>query len=265
MGDWWQGVLGWVESWNDSQGFWTAVQGIATLVAAVAALVALFIARSQLSELIRSNKLLASSNDAMTHSNVALTRPYVVVDFQFRPTIDREGAVRGTTIAVHIENAGRTPAKNLRLLVDPPFPLPDDVKNPNWRTAVQELNKVMDGNTTIKSLTHVRPMTFYLDEAGDIMGTEEQSSGEWKVTATYEDAEGHRFSEESVLELSHWRRAMVTVDPAYRIAKGVQAVAFQVKNQKVPKLDFEFPAAPKPRIGRPTTRRVIRRIGRKLT
>lgn len=243
-------------------GLLTAVQGVATLIAAVAALVALFIAKSQLAELIRSNKLLASPNDAMTHSNIALTRPYVIVDFHFRPKVDREGAIRGTTIAVHVENAGRTPAKNLRMKVDPTFPLPDDAKNPNWRTAVAELNKVMDGDTVVKSLTQVRPMTFYLDEAGDIMGTEEQPSGHWEVTVTYEDAEGHEFSEVSVLELSHWRRAMVTVDPVYRIAKGVQAVAYKVKNKKMPSLDFEFPASSRSRIGRLSTRHLRKRGGR---
>ncbi len=264
--DWWKGVVGWAESWNESQGFWTAVQGVATLIAAVAALVALFIARSQLAELIRSNKLLASSNDAMTHSNMALTRPYVVVDFQFRPSIGRDGDVKGTTIAVEIENAGRSPAKNLRLKVEPPFPLPDDPNNPNWRTAVEELNKAMDGMTVIKSLTHVRPIAFYLDEATDIMGTEERAAGEWEVTATYEDADGHEFTEVSVLELSHWRRALVTVDPVYRIAKGVQAVAYEVKNKAMPSLDLEFPAAPiapQPRMGRPSTRWVTKRVARR--
>lgn len=44
---------------------------------------------------------------------------------------------------------------------------------------------------------------------------------------------GHEFRETSVLELSHWRRALVTVDPLHRIAKGVQNVAYEVKNKKV--------------------------------
>jgi hypothetical protein len=252
-------VIGWAESWNGSQGFWTAVQGVGTFLAALAALVALIIARSQLAELIRSNKLLASSNDAMTHSNVALTRPYVVVDFEFRPSVGRDGNLLGTTIAVLIENAGRTPAKNLRLKVNPPFPLPDDPKNPGWSKAVEELNKAMNGETVIKSLTRVRPLSFYLDEAKDIMGSDEKAAGSWEVSATYEDAEGHTFSEVSVLELSHWRLGLVTVDPAYRIAKGVQAVAYEVKNKKLPSLDFESPPAPRNKIGRPATRRVTKR------
>lgn len=265
MEQWWQGVLNWIASWGDGQGFWTAVQGVGTLVAAVAALVALSIARSQLSALTESNNLLAESNDSMTQSNVALTRPYVIVDFQFRPSIGRDGDVKGTTIAVAIESVGRTPAKNLRLKVDPPFPLPDDPTNPNWRTAVEELNKTMNGTTVIKSVTHIRPIAFYLDQTADIMGTDEQAAGEWTVTATYEDGSGRVFSEVSVLELSHWRRALVTVDPDYRTAKAVQAVAYEVKNKKMPSLDFEFPQPPtaaRPHIGRPLTRRVSTRGGR---
>lgn len=258
--DWWKSVLAWISTWNGSQGFWTAVQGIGTVIAAVAALVALIIAGKQLGELIRSNNLLAASNDAMTRSNVALTRPYVVVDFQFRPFVDREGTVRSTTITVHVENAGRTPAKNLTLKVDPPFPVPQNKKQPAWAEGVAELNKAMNGETVIRSLTPIRPLSYYLDEADDIMGTDETPAGHWRVTATYQDAEGRTFSEESVLELSHWRRAMVTVDPMYRIAKGVQAVAYQVKEKKLPSLNFEFPAAPRPRVAHPRTRATSRRL-----
>jgi hypothetical protein len=258
----WEGFLDWLGSWNDSQGFWTAVQGVGTVLAAVAAMFALAIARSQLSELIRSNKLLADSNDAMTHSNIALTRPYVVVDFEFRPFVDRSGSVRSTTIAVRIENAGRTPAKNVRLRVDPAFPLPGEPEHSrfkDWRDAVKELNRVTNGRTVIRSLTHVRSLSYYLSETADTMRTAESAAGSWTVTATYEDNDGHVFEEETVLELSAWRQAMLTVDPAYRVAKGVEAIAYEIRTKKLPSLDFEFPAVPRATIGRPKTRGSSRR------
>lgn len=251
--------MAWTESWNESQGFWTAVQAVATVIAAVAALIAVIIAGRQLGELIRSNRLLASSNDAMTQSNVALTRPYVVVDFQFRPFMDRSGSVRSTTITVHVENAGRTPAKNLRLHVEPAFPVPHDDEHPGWERGVRELNRVMNGSTVIKTLTPLRSLSYYLAKAEDIMGTEGEPASEWKVTARYEDTAGRTFAEESILELSHWRRAMVTVDPVYRIAKSVQAVAHEVKNKKLPTLDLTLPPT-SPRVGRPRIR-----IGRAQT
>lgn len=155
----WDTFIDWLATWNASQGFWTFVQGIGTVLAAVAAIIALWIARSQLSQLNKSNRLLAESNDAMTQSNLALTRPYVVVDFEFRSSIGRSGDITGTNIAVHIENAGRTPAKNLRLKVEPPFPVPDDPGNPGWKPAVEELNKVMNGETVIRSLTNIRALS----------------------------------------------------------------------------------------------------------
>ncbi|MDH6181417.1 hypothetical protein M2152_001599 [Microbacteriaceae bacterium SG_E_30_P1] len=252
----WESFLGWVADWNQSQGFWTAVQAVGTVLAAAAALVAVIVARSQLAELTRSNGLLTNSNDSMTRSNIALTRPYVVIDFEFRPQVDRAGATRGTSIAVRVENAGKTPAKDLTLKVTPSFPLPDDPRNLNWRKAVGELNTIMNGETVIKSLTHVRPLSFYIDQAKDIMGDDVDAGG-WQVDAIYYDAEGHKFVERTTLELSHWRRALVTVDPTYRIAKGVQAIAYEVKNQKVPSLDFTFESTPH-RIGRPSMRGVSR-------
>lgn len=145
---------------------------------------------------------------------------------------------------MHVENAGRTPAKNLRLRVDPPFPVPHDPEHPGWEQGVLELNRVMNGVTVIKALTPLRSLSYYLAEADDIMGSDEVPAGEWMVIASYEDAGGRSFREESILELSHWRRAMVTVDPVYRIAKSVQAVAYEVKNKKLPRLEFTFPSTP---------------------
>lgn len=117
-------LAAWIETWNSSQGFWAATQAVGTIIAAVAALIALAIARKQLRGSIQSNQLLTSSNDAMTESSSALTRPYIVVGFQYRPFVDRAGVTRSTTVTVHVENAGRTPAENLRLRVEPSFPVP---------------------------------------------------------------------------------------------------------------------------------------------
>lgn len=231
--EWWEAILDWAQGWNETQGFWTAVQGAGTLLAAVAALVALSIAKSQLSALTRSNELLADSNDAMTRSNAALTRPYVVVDFDFLPEVTRDGNMSGSSILVLVENVGRTPAKNLRLKADPPFPVPNDPSNPGWAPAVEELNRVMNGETVIRSLTHVRNLRYYVDEAKDIMGSDDKPAEAWTVEATYEDSDGNEYRETFALELSHWRRAIATADPLHRIAKGIQGVAYEIKNKKV--------------------------------
>ncbi|MBX3100123.1 MAG: hypothetical protein KF761_11145 [Salinibacterium sp.] len=204
------------------------------MLAAIAALIALLIARSQLAELIRSNKLLASSNDAMTHSNVALTRPYVVVDFELMPTMHRTGSVSGSLLNVLIENVGRTPAKNLRLKVDHPFAPSKEPDNLGWKSAIEELNRVMNGDTAIKQLTHVKPLRYYLDEAGDIMGSEDPLQWpSWNVTASYTDADGHEFNETFTLEIGFWRRALAIADPLVQIRSVIEGVAYEIKNMKL--------------------------------
>ena len=259
----WRGVLGWVQSWNDAQGLWTAVQGIGTLVAAVAALIAVFIAKSQLGELIRSNTLLSDSNDAMTASNVAATRPYITVDFDFRPALSRSGGMHAVSLAVKIENIGRTPAKNLRLKLDAPFEVPSASSDGrDFSESISALNRLMDGKTVIKTLTPVRPMIYFVGENTTLMAATTPST-EWTIGASYEDAEGREFKEEFSLELEHWKLALVNADPLQRIAKNLEGVAYEVKSKRMPSLDVEFPTPPTPRIGRPATRAVGKRSARK--
>jgi hypothetical protein len=248
----------WLTDWNDTQGFWTAVQGVGTVLAAVAALIALGIAKSQLGQLIESNRLLAKSNDAMTDSNLSLTRPYVVVDFELMPTVGRSGNTTSSLVNVLIENVGRTPAKNLTMKVDRPFAPHMEPDQPGWKGAIKELNRVMDGETVVKSLTHVKPLRYYLDDAGDIMGGDDPSEWQsWVVTAKYYDADGNEFKEEWTLELGYWRQSLAIPDPLVRIGKVIEGVAYEVKNKRLPSLDFTFPeprADPKPtrKMGRPS-------------
>lgn len=256
----WDDILRWAEDWNDTQGFWSAVQGVGTVLAAIAALVALFIAKSQLSELIRSNKLLADSNDAMTHSNLSLTRPYVVVDFELMPSVSRTGSISSSLVNVLIENVGRSPAKNLILNVDHPFAPAGQPDQPGWASAISELNRVMNGETVIRSLTHVKPLRYYLDDASDIMGGDDPAEWpSWTVNAKYDDADGNEFNESWTLELGYWRRSLAIADPLVRIGKVIEGVSYEIKNKKMPSLDFEFPPAPRPAIGRPRLRRLTRR------
>jgi hypothetical protein len=77
--------------------FWATVQGVGTVVAAVAAVIARVIAAGQLRQLSASNRLLAESN-------IALTRPYVVVDYEFRPSALRGGGTGGTSVFMTVRN-----------------------------------------------------------------------------------------------------------------------------------------------------------------
>lgn len=262
MVEWWQQTLGWAASWNDYQGFWTALQGLGTIVAAVAALVAVFIARSQLAELIRSNKLLSDSNDAMTASNVAATRPYITVDLDFRPALSRSGGTHAVSLAVKVENIGRSPAKNLRLKLDTPFEAGvEGSRGRDFTESIDALNRLMNGTTVIKTLTPVRPLTYFVGDSGTLM-VDGKAPTDWTITATYEDAEGRQFLEEFSLELEHWKLALVTADPLQRIAKNLEGVAYEVRTKRLPRPDLEVLAPRQTRIGRPRARAIRRGRGR---
>ncbi|WP_091228107.1 hypothetical protein [Microbacterium sp. 3J1] len=207
--------------------FWAAVQGIGTVIAAVAAIVALLIAGSQLRQLIASNRLLAASNDTMAESNIALTRPYVVVDYDFRPSITRNGGTSGTSVFVVIRNDGRTPAHNIRMAVDRPFAPISQPDQEGWRKSVEDLNRMMNGETALRSLTSTRPLKYYLDD-GKIFGVSDEPAPAWTVRVTYEDAEGRRFTESFHLDVEPWRRSIAIGDPLIQAGKYIDAVAHEL-------------------------------------
>lgn len=208
--------------------FWAAVQGIGTVLAAVAAIIALVIAGRQLRELISSNRLLAASNEAMTESNIAITRPYVVVDFEFIPSVSRTGSTFGVSVFVTIRNDGRTPAHKLTMTVDRPFAPPTPAETDGWKESISDLNRVTDGSTIIRSLTNTRPLKYYL--AGqEIFSAETEQAPEWTVDVRYFDSAGREFRESFALEIEPWRRSVAVADPLVRIGKYLDGVAHELK------------------------------------
>lgn len=192
----------------------------------------------------------------MTASNVAAIRPYVTVDLDFRPALSRSGGIHEISVAVRIENVGRTPAKDLKLQLNPPFDAEDG--GPSRREFVKSIeapNLLMNGESVIKTLTPRRPMIYPVGDSASAMGSEESTPGEWAVEASYEDAEGREFRDTFTLALAPWRLALVNVDPLQRAAKNIEGVAYEIKNKRLPSLDFEFPKPTRPRNSRPRVRR----------
>lgn len=208
--------------------FWAAVQGIGTVLASIAAIIALVIAGKQLGELIASNRLLAASNDAMTESNIALTRPYVVVDFEFSVSASRNGGSIGTSVFVIIRNEGKTPAHSVTITADHPFASVSEPDTEGWRKSIEDLNRMTDGSTVLRSLTNSRPLKYYLDGV-EFFGEADEPAQSWTVTVRYEDAAGRWFHERFVLEIEPWRRSLAVADPLARIGKYIDSVAHEVK------------------------------------
>lgn len=222
---------------------WSAVQGIGTLLAAVAAIIALVIAGRQLGELIASNGLLAASNDAMTESNLALTRPYVVVDFEFSVSASRTGGSIGTSVFVIVRNDGRTPAHNVTMAADQPFRSVSEPDTDGWRKSIEDLNRMTDGSTVLRSLTNSRPLKYYLDGV-EFFGKADEPAPSWVVHVRYEDAGGREFRDRFVLEVEPWRRSVADAEPLARIGKYIDSVAHEVKSLsgvvKSKRLDFNI-------------------------
>lgn len=249
--------------------FWAAVQGVGTIVAAVAAVIALVIAGSQLRQLIASNRILADSNDTMAASNIALTRPYVVVDFEFRPSVSRTGGTTGTTVFVVVRNDGRTSAHNIKMTVDRPFAAVSLVDQVGWRKSLEDLNRLMDGASVLRSLTSTRPLKYVLDTQG-IFGAADEPAPRWEVTVTYEDADGRSFDDVFHLEVEPWRRSVAIPDPLIQTGKYVDAVAHELKElrstirAKDTSVTVGAATAASPVTGLRDARRVRRLSGRRL-
>lgn len=243
--------------------FWSAVQGVGTVIAAAAAIIALIIAGSQLRQLIASNRLLADSNDTMAESNIALTRPYVVVDYEFRPSLTRGGGTSGTSVFVVIRNDGQTPAHNITLEVDRPFTPLSEPDQDGWRKSVEDLNRMMNGRSILRFLTSTRPLKYYLDDEA-IFGVSDEPAPAWTVTATYEDANGREFEETFHLDVEPWRRSIAIGDPLLRVGKYIDAVAYEIREMKKTVRGKQMAVTVQPRIStsRGTGLRHRRRVDR---
>lgn len=243
--------------------FWAAAQGIGTIIAAVAAIIALVIAGSQLRQLIASNRILADSNDTMAASNIALTRPYVVVDLEFRPSVTRAGGTNGTTVFIVIRNDGRTPAHNITMTVDRPFAAVSVVDQEGWRKSLEDLNRMMDGVSVLRSLTSTRPLKYVLDKQG-IFGSADEPAPRWEVRVSYEDANGRTFQEVFHLEVEPWRRSVAIPDPLIQAGKYVDAVAHELKDLRstIRSKDMSVTVSPAPVVHSGGRSRDARRVHR---
>ncbi|PYD00038.1 hypothetical protein B4U78_013075 [Microbacterium esteraromaticum] len=243
--------------------FWSAVQGVGTLIAAIAAIIALIIAGNQLRQLIASNRLLAESNDTMAASNIALTRPYVVVDYEFHPSLTRGGGTSGTSVFVVIRNDGRTPAHNITMTVDRPFAPLSKPDEDGWRKSVHDLNRMMDGTSVLRSLTSTRPLKYYLDDEA-LFGVSDEEAPAWTVAVKYEDADGRSFQEFFHLDVEPWRRSLAIGDPLLRVGKYIDSVAHRLgdMNRTIRGKQTSITVAPRTSTSGPTGQRHRRRVER---
>ena len=199
----------------------------------------------------------------MAESNIALTRPYVVVDYEFRPSLTRTGGTSGTSVFVVIRNDGRTPAHNVTMSVDHPFSPISAPDQEGWSKSIEDLNRMMNGTSVLRSLTSTRPLKHYLDDEA-LFGVSDEPAPAWTVTVNYEDGDGRAFEESFHLDVEPWRRSVAIGDPLLRVGKYIDAVAHQLRdvNRTIRGKQTGVKVEPRISVSRGNGRRDQRRVER---
>jgi hypothetical protein len=152
--------------------------------------------------------------------------------------------------------------------VDRPFTPLSEPDQEGWRKSLEDLNRMMDGHSVLRSLTSTRPLKYYLDDEA-IFGVSDEPAPAWTVTASYEDANGRKFEETFHLDVEPWRRSIAIGEPLLRVGKYIDAVAYEIRDMKNTVRSKQTTVNVEPRIsvsrgtGRRNRRRVERLRGRR--
>lgn len=115
------------------------------------------------------------------------------------------------------------------MIADHAFAPVSEPDTDGWRKSLEDLNRMTDGSTILRSLTNSRPLKYYLDGV-ELFGREDEPAPSWTVAVRYEDAGGREFHDRFTLEIEPWRRSVAIADPLTRIGKYIDSVAHEVKS-----------------------------------
>ncbi len=243
---------------------WQAWWGFA---ATVVAAILLFVAWKQLSGLAESNSQLARSNELLTESNKAISRPVVVVEYLFERHASRDysNSDNRSSVYVIIRNVGTSPARDVLFTVSPAF---EKVSSAVADATTEFLNELFSGRRPIKMLAPGQTLKYVLDSAREALKSTTLPA-EYQITVAYTDLQRSEvFSDEFVLEMSHWGMTIGEVAPLKRLSKDVQFLTQSIRDDskglpmianRVEQVASKISVPPAPRIvGRPRT------SGRKL-
>lgn len=242
---WWN-IAGWptAEEW---QAFWAFIAVIAAVVTALAAILAVWIARSQLGELIASNRELKAANDAAAAANknaaaaneaaaaanklaaeasLRSVRPFVSVDFEVRKHEHRNA--NGPLVAsvwVRVTNSGRSPARDVCLSVEPAMAVED-------QAIADRLAELFNGKPNLPLLNPGRSMAFMFAKAPEVFSTPIADTV-FTISAKYSSLDSaYDFSEDFPLTLSVHGPALLETNGLRRISKDIQALTEMLRRRK---------------------------------
>lgn len=129
-------------------------------------------------------------------SSDELTRPYIVVDFEFRSII----------MKVRVKNISQRPARNVEIVVDPPF-ASSRAEN------AEKLRRVYARGRTIPLLSPGRGISYLLDSAPEYIKNTALPR-RYTVTASYSGrlSSRTRFVDTFILDIDQWAEALQEID-----------------------------------------------------
>jgi hypothetical protein len=198
---------------------WSAIFG-------ATAFIALWFAWYQIKQVDSSNKELVAANDAARLVNLETIRPRVQVALSpFRAVSKTRGQPARGALHIELTNTGTSPARNLRLTVDPPFTsLPKFFKPGLMDDHLVEINRFFKGSVVFHDLNPGVPYLWYLGEVPDLF---DDSTGPrtYRVTAEYEaSTTSQPYVDVFVLDFDVEKKREVAIDPLIRIGRDLEVV-----------------------------------------
>jgi hypothetical protein len=199
---------------------WSALFG-------ASALVALGFAWYQVRQVDQSNKALIVSNDLARQVNLESVRPRVQVALESTRTVwkKRGGPAEGN-ISITLRNIGPSPARDLRLSVNPPFNSLDTFFKPGMMPAhFAEVNGIFDGSTHINTLHPGNTYAWFLGRGPELFQENTDAPRRYEVRAQYTGtATSTVFDDVFILDLDVEKRIELPPDPLVRIGKDIEVV-----------------------------------------
>ena len=189
---------------------------IAAVVAAVGAIAAAIVAILALKPAQLAAKAAEEQTNVQRELMYQSAQPYVWADIQ--PDVQQ-----GTMLHLVLGNAGPTVARNVRVVIDPPFP---QSSGRVGRSAVAQ-RRLREG---VLSLSPGRTIRWSLGRASDLMKDEEEVTV-YRVRVTAEGPYGEIDPVETEIRLSDWRESLDAPEGSlHHIRKSIDKLVIAIES-----------------------------------
>jgi hypothetical protein len=186
----------------------------------------------QIRQVDSSNRELVQANELTRQANLEISRPRVQVYLQMDRRVSKSrGLPLEGTMFIAVRNSGRSPALNVRLLVDTPFTSMKEFFKPGMMPIhFAKVNSVFDGTVRFPVMN---PDATYVWFFGQVPRIFEMTPGvprRYAVTVMYDSSAGQSYEEQMVLDLDVEKQLELPVPPLVRIGKDIEVVGDHLKS-----------------------------------